>query len=127
MKAWSFGNLFSSLAVPAGLQKRLVSFLLQRAIGHFLEDSLDLEKLDIELSNGIVHLTDLRLNSKVNKTKLDLSSRVLSSYYIERRGERGYDKENRWRKREGDRGKHIQTRPETRVNTQDSKYNGGGW
>jgi hypothetical protein len=66
MKAWSFGNLFSSLAVPAGLQKRLVSFLLQRAIGHFLEDSLDLEKLDIELSNGIVHLTDLRLNSKVN-------------------------------------------------------------
>ncbi|KAF9120435.1 autophagy- protein 2 [Mortierella sp. 14UC] len=66
MKAWSFGNLFSSLAVPAGLQKRLVSFLLQRAIGHFLEeDSLDLEKLDIELSNGIVHLTDLRLNSKV--------------------------------------------------------------
>ncbi|KAG0211295.1 autophagy- protein 2 [Mortierella sp. NVP41] len=65
MKAWSFGNLFSSFAVPAGLQKRLVSFLLQRAIGHFLEDSLDLEKLDIELSNGIVHLTDLRLNSKV--------------------------------------------------------------
>ncbi|KAF9902253.1 autophagy- protein 2 [Linnemannia zychae] len=65
MKAWSFGNLFSSLAVPAGLQKRLVSFLLQRAIGHFLEDSLDLEKLDIELSNGIVHLTDLQLNSKV--------------------------------------------------------------
>ncbi|KAF9930506.1 autophagy- protein 2 [Linnemannia zychae] len=65
MKAWSFGNLFSSLAVPAGLQKRLVSFLLQRAIGHFLEDSLDLEKLDIELSNGIVHLTDLRLNNKV--------------------------------------------------------------
>ncbi|KAK5808877.1 hypothetical protein F5H01DRAFT_350685 [Linnemannia elongata] len=67
MKAWSFGNLFSSLAVPAGLQKRLVSFLLQRAIGHFLEDSLDLEKLDIELSNGIVHLTDLRLNSKVKQ------------------------------------------------------------
>lgn len=70
MKAWSFGNLFSSLAVPAGLQKRLVSFLLQRAIGHFLEDSLDLEKLDIELSNGIVHLTDLRLNSKVNNSKI---------------------------------------------------------
>ncbi|KAF9958790.1 autophagy- protein 2 [Mortierella alpina] len=65
MKAWSLGNLFSSLAVPAGLQKRLVSFLLQRAIGHFLEDSLDLEKLDIELSNGIVHLTDLKLNTRV--------------------------------------------------------------
>ncbi|KAF9283325.1 autophagy- protein 2 [Mortierella alpina] len=65
MKAWSLGNLFSSLAVPAGLQKRLVSFLLQRAIGHFLEDNLDLEKLDIELSNGIVHLTDLKLNTRV--------------------------------------------------------------
>ncbi|CAO3568283.1 unnamed protein product [Mortierella alpina] len=65
MKAWSLGNLFSSLAVPAGLQKRLVSFLLQRAIGHFLEDHLDLEKLDIELSNGIVHLTDLKLNTRV--------------------------------------------------------------
>ncbi|KAG0202543.1 autophagy- protein 2 [Mortierella sp. GBA30] len=65
MKAWSFGNLLSSFAVPAGLQKRLVSFLLQRAIGHFLEDDLDLEKLDIELSNGIVHLTDLKLNTRV--------------------------------------------------------------
>ncbi|KFH66631.1 hypothetical protein MVEG_07156 [Podila verticillata NRRL 6337] len=65
MKAWSLGNFFSSFAVPAGLQKRLVSFLLQRAIGHFLEDDLDLEKLDIELSNGIVHLTDLKLNARV--------------------------------------------------------------
>ncbi|KAF9969755.1 autophagy- protein 2, partial [Actinomortierella ambigua] len=64
MKAWSFGSFFSSFAIPANLQKRLVSFLLQRAIGHFLEDSLDVEKLDIELSNGIVHLTDLKLNSK---------------------------------------------------------------
>ncbi|KAG0044590.1 autophagy- protein 2 [Gryganskiella cystojenkinii] len=65
MKAWSLGNFFSSLALPAGLQKRLVSFLLQRAIGHFLQDDLDLEKLDIELSNGIVHLTDLKLNTVV--------------------------------------------------------------
>ncbi|KAF8981071.1 autophagy- protein 2 [Entomortierella lignicola] len=64
MKAWGLGNLFSSLAVPVGLQKRLVSFLLQRAIGHFLEDDLDLEKLDIELSNGTVHLTDLKLSTK---------------------------------------------------------------
>ncbi|KAG0325386.1 autophagy- protein 2 [Dissophora globulifera] len=63
MKAWGLGNFFSSLAVPVGLQKRLLSFLLQRAIGHFLEDDLDLEKLDIELSNGIVHLTDLKLNT----------------------------------------------------------------
>jgi len=66
MKAWSLGNFFSSLAVPAGLQKRLVSFLLQRAIGHFLEDDLNLEKLDIELSNGIVHLTDLKLSTAVS-------------------------------------------------------------
>ncbi|KAF9426358.1 autophagy- protein 2 [Podila epigama] len=65
MKAWGLGNFFSSFAVPAGLQKRLVSFLLQRAIGHFLQDELDLEKLDIELSNGIVHLTDLQLNTRV--------------------------------------------------------------
>ncbi|KAI8598578.1 hypothetical protein EDD21DRAFT_183509 [Dissophora ornata] len=64
MKAWGLGNFFSSLAVPVGLQKRLLSFLLQRAIGHFLEDDLDLEKLDIELSNGIVHLTDLKLNTR---------------------------------------------------------------
>ncbi|KAG0255558.1 Autophagy- protein 2 A [Mortierella polycephala] len=65
MRAWSLGNFISSLAVPAGLQKRLVSFLLQRAIGRFLEDDLNLEKLDIELSNGIVHLTDLGLNARV--------------------------------------------------------------
>ncbi|KAF9432160.1 hypothetical protein BGZ76_011193, partial [Entomortierella beljakovae] len=62
MKAWGLGNLFSSIAVPVGLQKRLISFLLQRAIGHFLEDDLDLEKLDID--NGTVHLTDLKLNTR---------------------------------------------------------------
>jgi hypothetical protein len=66
MKAWSFGGFFSSLAVPAGLQKHLVSFLLKRAIGQFLEDDLDLENLDIELSNGIVQLNDLRLNTRVS-------------------------------------------------------------
>ncbi|KAF9918447.1 autophagy- protein 2 [Lobosporangium transversale] len=64
MKAWGLGSFFSSLAIPVGLQKKLLSFLLQRAIGHFLEDDLDLEKLDIELSNGIVHLTDLKLSTR---------------------------------------------------------------
>ncbi|KAG0366681.1 hypothetical protein BC939DRAFT_464075 [Gamsiella multidivaricata] len=64
MKAWGFGNLLPSFAVPLGLQKRILSFVLQRAIGNFLEDDLDLEKLDIELSNGVVHLTDLKLNAR---------------------------------------------------------------
>ncbi|KAG0232066.1 autophagy- protein 2 [Mortierella sp. GBA43] len=64
MKSWGIGDLFSSWAVPAGLQKRLISYLLQRAIGHFLEDNLDLENLDIALSDGTLQLSDLRLNTR---------------------------------------------------------------
>lgn len=68
MGTWGLGDFFySSLAVTAGFQKRLVNFLLQRAIGNFLEDDLDLEHLvDIELANGKVHLADLRLNARVS-------------------------------------------------------------
>ncbi|KAJ1960613.1 autophagy- protein 2, partial [Dispira parvispora] len=55
-----------SWAVPAALQKRLVKFLLKRALGQFLQEDLEHnEELDIQLGNGQVVLRNVHLNSDV--------------------------------------------------------------
>ncbi|KAJ3293124.1 autophagy- protein 2 [Borealophlyctis nickersoniae] len=55
------------------LQKRLVKFLLKRAIGQFLASELDLANLDVELGEGKVVLTDLDLNlDLLNDLAVDL-------------------------------------------------------
>ncbi|KAJ1927854.1 autophagy- protein 2 [Tieghemiomyces parasiticus] len=65
---------FPSWAVPASLQKRLVKFLLKRAIGQFLQEDLELnEHLDIQLGDGRVLLRNVHLNIEV----LDELSRSL--------------------------------------------------
>ncbi|KAI8824336.1 uncharacterized protein EV422DRAFT_519800 [Fimicolochytrium jonesii] len=56
---------FSGWSVPQGLQKRLLKFLLKRAIGQFLAAEIDLENLDVEFGKGQVVLKDLELNLEV--------------------------------------------------------------
>ncbi|KAJ1982850.1 autophagy- protein 2 [Dimargaris verticillata] len=57
---------FPSWAIPASLQKRLVKFLLKRAIGQFVQEDLETtEHLDIQLSDGRVVLQRLHLNVQV--------------------------------------------------------------
>ncbi|KAJ1986200.1 autophagy- protein 2 [Dimargaris cristalligena] len=57
---------FPRWAVPASLQKRLVTFLLKRAIGQFLLEDLELdEHLDIQLGDGRVVLRNVHLNTTV--------------------------------------------------------------
>ncbi|TPX71746.1 hypothetical protein SpCBS45565_g00876 [Spizellomyces sp. 'palustris'] len=56
---------FSGWSLPQTLQKRLLKFLLKRAIGQFLASELNLENLDVELGKGQVVLKDLELNLEV--------------------------------------------------------------
>ncbi|KAJ3182923.1 autophagy- protein 2 [Gaertneriomyces sp. JEL0708] len=55
---WPFAGWY----LPQSLQKRLVKFLLKRAIGQFLASELVLDNLDVELAKGQVVLRDLELN-----------------------------------------------------------------
>ncbi|KAK9696351.1 autophagy- protein 2, partial [Basidiobolus ranarum] len=61
MRGWSF----SGWTLPSTLQKRLVKFLLKRAIGQFLLEELDLDNLDVQLGTGFVQLKELQLNTEV--------------------------------------------------------------
>ncbi|KAJ3141135.1 autophagy- protein 2 [Geranomyces variabilis] len=56
---------FSGWSVPQTLQKRLLKFLLKRAIGQFLAAEIDLDKLDVEFGKGHISLHDLELNLDV--------------------------------------------------------------
>ncbi|KAJ3044561.1 autophagy- protein 2, partial [Rhizophlyctis rosea] len=64
---------FSTRLIPQSLQKRLMKFLLKRAIGQFLATELDLANLDVELGEGRVVLKDLELNiDLLNDLAVDL-------------------------------------------------------
>ncbi len=61
MFSWSLAKsaeaVFSEWAV-----KRLFKFLLKKKLGQFLLGDIDLNQLDIQLSQGIIQLNDLALN-----------------------------------------------------------------
>ncbi|KAG5462989.1 MAG: hypothetical protein BJ554DRAFT_2509 [Olpidium bornovanus] len=63
MNVWT--SLAGSYAIPNTLQKRLLKFLLKRAIGQFLAEELDLDNLDVQLGKGQVHLRELELDAEV--------------------------------------------------------------
>ncbi|KAJ3410683.1 autophagy- protein 2 [Chytridiales sp. JEL 0842] len=48
--------------LPESVQKRISLFLLQKALGQFLENELNLENLDVQIGQGSVVLKDLSLN-----------------------------------------------------------------
>ncbi|GBC00239.1 hypothetical protein RclHR1_00380007 [Rhizophagus clarus] len=55
---WGFVN------IPSTIQKRLLKFLLKRALGQFLAEDIDLD-LDVQLSQGLLRLKELKLNVEV--------------------------------------------------------------
>ncbi|CAG8459179.1 6978_t:CDS:10 [Ambispora leptoticha] len=60
---WPFSWKMS--IIPQTIQKRLLKFLLKKAIGQFLTDELDLDNLDVEFGKGHIHLKELQLNTEV--------------------------------------------------------------
>ncbi|KAJ3104897.1 autophagy- protein 2 [Phlyctochytrium planicorne] len=51
--------------IPQSFQKKVLLFLVRKALGQFLEDDLDVENLDVQLTNGRVVLRDLKINVTV--------------------------------------------------------------
>lgn len=56
----------SLLALTSPLQKRVLKFVLKRAIGQFLQSELDLEQLDVQLGEGRVVIRDVVVNTRVS-------------------------------------------------------------
>ncbi|KAJ3725873.1 hypothetical protein C8R42DRAFT_575547 [Lentinula raphanica] len=59
---------FSYFAVPASIQRRFISFILKRALGHFLKPGqLDVQQIDSQIGSGYVQVNDLHLdNNAIN-------------------------------------------------------------
>ncbi|KAJ3787784.1 hypothetical protein GGU10DRAFT_134981 [Lentinula aff. detonsa] len=54
----------SYLVVPASIQRRFISFVLKRALGHFLKPGqLDVDQIDSQIGSGYVQVNDLHLDS----------------------------------------------------------------
>ncbi|KAJ3216009.1 autophagy- protein 2 [Dinochytrium kinnereticum] len=64
--------MFSTL-FPPSLQKKVVLFLLRRAMGQFLDRELDAENLDVQLGKGQVVLRGLGLNLQAINNLLEQS------------------------------------------------------
>ncbi|KAH7871768.1 uncharacterized protein C8R40DRAFT_529797 [Lentinula edodes] len=68
----------SSFAVPSSIQRRFISFVLKRSLGHLLKPGqLDVEQIDSQIGSGYVQVNDLQLdnnaiNSIVSQTGLPL-------------------------------------------------------
>jgi autophagy-related protein 2 len=76
-----FGGAFSGLfsgweplsaytSLSTGLQKRIASFLLKRAIGHLVKDGqLDLNQIEAGVTAGRLEIRDIELDTKVSKLR----------------------------------------------------------
>ncbi|KAJ3809145.1 hypothetical protein F5876DRAFT_44505 [Lentinula aff. lateritia] len=68
----------SSFAVPSSIQRRFISFVLKRFLGHLLKPGqLDVEQIDAQIGSGYVQVNDLQLdhnaiNSIVSQSGLPL-------------------------------------------------------
>ncbi|CAG8475052.1 4609_t:CDS:10 [Paraglomus occultum] len=66
-------------AITETLQKRLLTFLLRKAVGQFLAEELDLNNLEVQLGNGFLQLRELQLNVEVlNELFTDLPFSIAS-------------------------------------------------
>lgn len=51
--------------------KRVCQFLLKKRLGDFILGDIDLDQLDVQLSQGTIHLSDLALNVDFLNLKVD--------------------------------------------------------
>ncbi|KAJ7097870.1 hypothetical protein B0H15DRAFT_823078 [Mycena belliarum] len=51
--------------VPASIQRRFISFVLKKSLGHFLKPGqLDVDQIDSQIGSGYVQVNDLELNNQ---------------------------------------------------------------
>lgn len=52
--------------VPASIQRRFISFVLKKSLGHLLKPGqLDINQIDSQIGSGYVQVNDLQLDSQV--------------------------------------------------------------
>jgi hypothetical protein len=67
--------------LPENIQKRLVSYLLQRTLGRFVKkDGLQLERIEAEINQGRIRLEGLQIDVEVNILSLSYDFSVLTVY-----------------------------------------------
>jgi autophagy-related protein 2 len=53
-------------ALPSGIQRRFISFVLRKSLGHFLKlGQLDVNQIDSQIGSGYVQVRDLELDNEV--------------------------------------------------------------
>ncbi|KAF5377015.1 hypothetical protein D9757_007710 [Collybiopsis confluens] len=59
---------FNYLTIPSSVQRRFISFLLRRSLGHLLKPGqLDVQQIDSQIGSGFVQVNDLQLdNNAIN-------------------------------------------------------------
>ena len=63
-----------TLSAPLSIQKRFISFILKRSLGHLVKPGqLNINQIDAQIGNGYVEVKDLELDCSVS----------LSSFYLE--------------------------------------------
>ncbi|EJD05775.1 uncharacterized protein FOMMEDRAFT_153115 [Fomitiporia mediterranea MF3/22] len=82
---FNFNFSFPSLTPPLSIQRRFISFLLKRSLGHLLKPGqLDIDQIDAQIGNGFVEIKDLELdcnaiNSFVDGLPVQLRSGAIAS------------------------------------------------
>jgi len=55
-----------SVAIPASIQSRFLSFALKRSIGHLVKPGqLDPEQIEAQIGSGFVEVKDIQLDEEV--------------------------------------------------------------
>ncbi|KAG8968948.1 autophagy- protein 2 [Tulasnella sp. 419] len=65
---------FANLALPANIQRRFLSFLLKRTLGHLVKPGqLDINQIETQMGNGWVEIKDIELDQgSINELLKDL-------------------------------------------------------
>ncbi|KAF7304826.1 GP-PDE domain-containing protein [Mycena kentingensis (nom. inval.)] len=68
--SWIPSLSLPSLPLPSAIQRRFISFVLRRFLGHLLKPGqLDVEQIDSQIGNGYVQVNELQLDSEaINAT-----------------------------------------------------------
>ncbi|KAJ7111548.1 hypothetical protein C8R43DRAFT_1041373 [Mycena crocata] len=69
--SWIPGLPSLSFALPASIQRRFISFVLKKSLGHFLKPGqLDIEQIDSQIGSGYVQVNDLQLDNEAINSAL---------------------------------------------------------
>jgi len=83
MSTW-YSSWFSGLptfdfSLPSAIQRRFLSFVLKKSLGHLLKPGqLDLHQIDSQIGSGVVQVRDLELDDQVQFLRLALTAHLLT-------------------------------------------------